>query len=315
MIRFKALFIALCLLTGGAHAEDDEPFDAMTLTELQAVDTGALDRAEKKLYKKALKAAEKAQKARIKAARKAEKARQKAEKKRRKAEEKRLRAEAKAREKRKKAATKRLKYIDSIHSKTQATRDEFDGSVSVRGPRDSFSDSSYSFVFTLSGDVPFFLRSFYLPHEGRLVTQAYIYMNSDHIIDKASVARAEAAPGRYASRQGLWRNYSRAVQYGGRQLELTPIEREAIVRFGIAKLREEVAVTLDFGDIEAAVRQGTGLDFKLYSASSPDVVFRLPHDYLVGYGLRLSELGTALPLDPAVFRARYEEARQAAAGP
>lgn len=298
----------LLFLAAPALADTPNPYAGMTLEELEAADCKELDKPERKLCTKALKAAKKVEKARIKAEKKAERARLKAEKKRLREAEKQRKAEVRRQTKIRKEAARTLEYIDRVRRKSEFHEDEFAASVTVQGMESGYSNSSFFAIFgDLDSTVGYFLRSFYYPDSGKLVTQVYVSMQTDKIVEEEQLARAEAAPIRYANRHRLWKNYSRAALRGGKSAKLFAIDSWGEINYGIGKFYEEVAVTIDMKDIEDAVRGRRSLDFKLYSSTAPDIVIKVSYHYMLGYGLRLMDLGSDFAMDRALFLAPYRE--------
>lgn len=295
MKQLLACATAVFLLAGTLHAAPlPKPFEEMTLEELRAVETDSLTKEQKKHHKNILKAAKKAEKARLKA----EKARLKAEEKRRKEEEKKLR---KARSK----AAKRVKYIDKVRRETVIFKDDFAAHIAIRGDKKVNRVTSFSEAMTIPDATFFSLHALYYPQDNSLVLQAFVLMETREMLSEEDAAKMAKRPLRYANRAGVWRNYNRATLRGGKEVETAPLDRRAEVEYGVGKFQEDLRVGISMEDIKTAVAEGRDLDFKLYANRAPSLIITIPYDYLLGFGMRLSDLGSDIEIDRALFETPY----------
>ncbi len=184
MKRLFALALSIALFTGPLLAQDFSPYSRMTLEELLAVDTGALDKAAKKDYKKALKAAKATAKAH-----------EKAEKKRRK-------AEAKAVRKHNKAVDKILAQIDRTFEKSSLHKDDFEAYTRIAGPFDTNGVALFGASDHLVAQR-YWLEAFYEPNSAAFPMRLYI---SDQVVVKElnekSIKGIKGQPERYLARKG-----------------------------------------------------------------------------------------------------------------
>lgn len=299
------LLLCLAFLTVAATAEEAaKPYDQMTLEELQAVDSKALPRDARKLFKKALRAAKKAEKQRIRAEKKAEKARIRAEKKRLRAEEKRLKAERK----RKKAVAKRIKrtkevaierlaFIKSIYDET-AVFEAGHGRLSFQGQQASHYDSFMLIALdTTSARVHYQMQMSTDAGFNTLNPQLHIRVSRGLAVETEEMDRL--GPMKYARRHGIWRRYQQATTRTGAKRALYPTDRYVEDNcYILCYFLEEVAINLSIEDIMGAIRGGQGMSIRLHSHSAPTLFVDIAYDYLVGFMARVSdESGGKIVLD------------------
>lgn len=286
--------ILICLfLSLPSLAQDTKSFDEMTYQELQAVDAGTLSKADKKLYKKALRTAQKAEKKRIAAEKKAEKKRIAAEKKaaraREKAEAKRLRAETKAREKHNKRIYKQIELVSDVYTGTKILRDEFEAFIEVVGPR-----YPRDHAWLLARDpIDFHFRAFFYPASQelllRLVTSRELVFPE---ITPENVDSFRGGPERYLSRQGYWHYYSRATLRGGIELEVEPLEKYLYACNSIqCEFREDLGITLTMDVLLHPLEKQEALRIKVSGVKGHEYFIGLSPGIIIGFLKKLSETG------------------------
>ncbi len=220
-------------------------------------------------------------------------------------EVKRQKAEAKRIAKARKAALKRVRYIEKIRDNTEIFKDDFEAHISVRGEKKDFYHTSYETMSKLPDEVSYSIRSFYYPENNSFQTQLFVFMKKREFLSEDQIAKVNRSPVRFAARQGIWRNYDRASLRGGVAIDVVPLDRRGGVKYATGEFFEDFAVLVDLQTIIQTVAEGQDLDFKLYSRNAPPVVFTVPFDYLVGYGLRLADLGEDTNIDRDLFEAPY----------
>lgn len=291
MIRLiPVLAILLLLATGVSADETEEPttFRDMSLTELQAVDTGDLSKAERRLHKAALKAAKKA------------------EKKRLKEEKKRLRRALKH-------AEERLRYAEGVRARSTSHNMETDGDLWISGASSDFNQTLFSGNVLYGKEQPFYLGSYIEKTSGQFSVSVLLsFTEGTRIVHPGSPEVVEP-PEWYWREKGGWPMFTRAMLYGGKQLPLRTISRDFSRNGDFVHATEKVSITLDWADIEAAVSKRHHLDFKLFSDVERHKSIRLPFEYLVGYGMRLAEVDAPLALDRDLFEAQVQLLKDAAA--
>ncbi len=295
-MKYFLITIMLLVASAGLHASDDQAksYEEMTLEELQAVNTKALDKSAKKAHKKALRDAKKAAKAAQKAERKRQKAAQRAERARQKAEKKRLAKLAKMKRKTQKRAQKKLNYINKVYNGTSIIKDDFEANIQIRGRDGSQYDSDIIYVLGNGGRIRYFLRSFYNPQSNNIVLQAYVTIKFSEVVNEAMLAEHHLTAAAYATQQGWWKKYSLAALRGGIGLEVKRIRSYTDNCAYYCAFYEDIAITLDLEAVQKAVYQQQDLAMKISSKYAPPLVLNIPHDYMVGYLLRLSETDSRL---------------------
>jgi len=305
LIVIIALFVFT--LAADAQMEPQKPYSEMTLEELKAVNTQKLPKAAKKAHKKALTAAKKAEKARIKAQKRAAKERKKAEMARKRAEAKRLKAEKKRKAKAQKAVQKKLKKVAKAYRNTKIIADEFSAQIEIEGPMNFTRKGNFS-DFLASQPIPkFLLRSFFDPETGHHNLQAYVHhgvsdsnFNSDHLVI-LGISKEE-----YARRKGFWQNFSSASLKGGIKRRVHIVRQSGKDCNDIyCYFNEDVVVNLSIDDLTKSLSEKTELAFRL-AGRDKSLIIRIPHDYLVGFAWRLSELNSG----QSVFATLAEEGKQ-----
>ncbi len=288
--------IIICLsflLVVPALADDGaNPFSEMTITELVAVDTKVLSKADKKLHRNALRAAKKAEKARksvekkrIVAEKKAKRARVRAEKKRAKTEAKRLRAETKARAKKNKKNLKRLAVIQEIYEETSVSKDDFEAHFEIVSSRypNPFS------IFKIREDTDFRFRAFYFPDEQKLTIRLRVSREVGTTeLNSESVKYINVSPETFATRNGIWRNYSRATVRGGKLLTVHRLSRYYAGCDPLScKFREDIGIELDYELLANSVRNHENLEIKI--SGKYYFIATVPLEFIAGYLKKMAE--------------------------
>lgn len=273
-MRYFILFFITISLSFSAIAQDTEnkPFTEMTLEELESVDTGALDRTEKKLHKKVLKAAKKAEKARLRA------------------EKKRRQAEAKARKQAERERQKRLRVVNKSYEGADVVRGEFDTFITINGQKE-FTDKGLFSAMSDNGVKHYHLKALINPENQntRLFLVAFS-IESDMEMNADRLKFRGIAPKEYARRQGYWRNYSRARMTGGVERKITKNEKmQPDCNSSYCTFREKTVVKLKMQDLQKALAQRGELAIQLSGEDAPAGTVRVPYGYLVGFAWRLSE--------------------------
>lgn len=271
---------AFLIFAAPAEAQDPIPYDQMSYEELQQVEQTQLSKTDKKAWKKAY--------------RKAEKAFKKAEKTRQKVEKKRAKAEAKRNAKVRKAVNRQLSAINSSYAKASIYKDDFEANLRIRGKQNSQSDWDTISVLGTGGQIRYFLRSFYNPAQNELLTQAYVTVQFQRVVDQAHLDKSGLSPARYARRKGWFYGYSRAALRGGKVAPFNVISHNAPTCAYYCKFNEEYAVTLNLPDILRAIEAETNLDIKISANNAPSLILTIPYYYMVGYILKLADTDSRL---------------------
>jgi hypothetical protein len=269
-----AVVIAITLACYGAaaHASEEKAFSVMTLTELEHIDADTLGKADKKLYKKALKAA------------------QKAEKRRLKEEEKRLKAERKAKEKARKAMAKRVDFIRTIRDNTSISKDDFEAYTLIRGGGGVISNMDTVYMLGNAGEIVYRLRTQFYPETGEMRLSAYLTFENRQLVDTEVMAAKRLTPVEYGRRYGMYPGYSVAKMRGGAEREVTRYKPTAEVGFGgLGTFWQDFNVHLMPEDVFDAI--DSGIEFKMTGGDMSNFVIRIPPDYLMGYFLKFGALG------------------------
>ncbi|WP_262689565.1 hypothetical protein [Kordiimonas aestuarii] len=270
ILRAVIAVIFICF-SAESYASQEKAFSAMTLTELEHVNTDVLSKADKKLYKKAIKAAKRAEKRRLKA------------------EEKRLKAERKAREKARKAMAKRVDFIRTIRDNTRIIQDDFEAYTLVRGGGGIIHNMDTIYMLGNGGEIVYRLRTRFFPETGNMEMYAYLVFENRQIVDQETMAAKRLTPVEYGRRYGMYPGYSTAKMHGGAEREVTRYKPTGEVSFGIGTFWQDFKVHLTPEDVLGGI--DTGIEFKLAGGNMNSFVIRIPADYLMGYFLKFSELG------------------------
>lgn len=288
MRMISIIFLCFLFAVPAFAADDVKPFTEMTLIELKTVDTKALSKADKKLYRGALRAAKKVEKARQKEekkraaeARKAEKASIRAEKKRARAEAKRLKKEAKTLAKKNKKTLKRIALMEEIYQKTTASKDDFEGYIEFVSPRHPKAFASF-----LGGRASrdYRMRAFFFPNRGELTIQ--ILVSETIITEKINaetVSSLDTSPEKFATRHEIWKDYSRATMRGAKQLELVKISKTFYsCEFSLCRFRELVGIKFNYPLLESVTQNLKYLDIKIAGRKYYYIV-SIPPEFIAGF--------------------------------
>ena len=281
VVYLSILLIVPTLSAGPATADDTaKPFSEMTISELTAIDVKALSKADKKLHKKALRAAKKI-----------EKARKKVEKKRARAEEKRLKAEAKRIAKLNKATLSQLQFAEDIYRDTKYRKDEFEAQTGVNAPAHS-GGPKVSYFSIANRDLWYRMRAVAYPERGEYKLSVYV---SKKLIltelNKLDVQLLSGSPENYVTRNRYWQNYSYATMRGGVPLEFKFSERYLDNCSDTqCNFREDAIVAVTLEQLQQALEKATPLEFKVFNELRNGFVVSVHPGYIIGFLKRLSEL-------------------------
>lgn len=280
------LFITGVAATSSRALQDtSNPYPAMTYEELQAIDADTLSRSDKRLFKKALRAAKRAEKKRVAAEKKAERARLKAEKKQRKKERKQAKGNNKW-------IQERLDLITAVKASIRHYKDEFEAFGQFSGPLYPQNEAAiflfmdplrdywdYSFLSNIQEDEQFTL-------------EAKISLSATRIEDIYSGTgepyRADLI--RQANLYGYWDHFNRATLPGGQPATLQTGRKflDDCTR-GKCDFRENVYVSITPEMLDPVLENLEPIRLKISSSAGTYYVVSLEPAYIIGFLIGLGD--------------------------
>jgi hypothetical protein len=242
-------------------AQDAADFKAMSVVELQDVDTTGLSKKQKKAHKKELKKKQKTEKKRLK---KEATAAKKAAKKQAKAEKKAVKAQAKF-----------DKKVAKTYKNTRAYKDDFEAYSTVRGPNHDLYTFWENNVYS---PALWYLNTFVYP-DGRMETRLYLSLTWE---------------GRLRNRGGKgFKDFANAVLIGGYHSDVRREERVD----GHCGYKDSICLTevVSMGIPEAfllnSYNAGGTMDVRIEGRNRERVVVKVSKTYLKGYVTKAQTLG------------------------
>lgn len=290
-MKWLTIICFAAVLAFDAHAQDvsGKSFSDLTLAELESIEADTLTKAERKLFKKALRAAKKAEKARLKAERERkraeEKARKRAEKARIKAEKKRKKELLKAQKARYDAAKQALHQLRFAHHNTTKIYDEFDHLYYIEGPQlvdpadPRYGYTRYWLASTIDPKTQEFSITLYFS-ELRWVTE----------IDINNVQELDITPSTWVTQNNRWLDYNEAKLSTGTARPVSTVKR-AFIHCDIVscKFRETYRVHVTIDDILHYMGEHKPMRMRISGPRLYTIEEVSPY-YTLGFFKRLAEL-------------------------
>lgn len=255
----------------------------MSLQELKSIDASSLSKADKKLYKKALKAAKKAEKKRIKEAQRAEQARIKAENKRKREKEKQRRKDHRF-------ARNLQKTMQNIYELSRIERDDFESYFQVKGAIFK-QDSGFWGEGKFGPPANYFVNIYYTPGTKEfsfiLSVSKPFYLND---VDSTYFEVNQIRPEYYANINNLWPDYFRATLKGGIERNISPVSQGFVKCDPRCLFMEAVAINIEYKDLISTLSEMQDLELKISGKSGDSFILSISTGYVIGLLQRMIEL-------------------------